>query len=167
MNSWYLVQTKSRQENLAKENLERQGYSVYLPIGHIRRRRRGKSYNETGPLFPLYIFIFLSDGVDDWGPIRSTIGVAKLVKFGQIPARIPDKLMQALKAREDASGIQMLPDRQYQVGDHVRISEGPFEGYEAVIFAKSARERTVLLLKVIENYVKLELNVQHLEPLSG
>ncbi len=165
MKYWYLIQAKPRQENRAKENLERQGYTVYLPIARIRRQRRGKVHSAFGPMFPMYLFIFLGDGIDDWGPIRSTAGVSKLVKFGQIPARVPGTLIDALKAREDASGIQVLPEKMYQVGDRVRISEGPFEGYEAVIFAKSARERTILLLKVIENYIKLELDSHHLESL--
>ena len=167
MKSWYLIQTKPRQEAAAEKNLERQGYTVYLPITLVRQRRRGKSSTEPGPMFPRYLFIYLGDGIDDWGPIRSTIGVLKLVRFGQIPARVPDKLISELRSREDARGIQILPARKYQIGDKVRISEGLFEGYEAIIHAKSARERTILLLKVIEKNVKVELNQKYLEPLTG
>lgn len=165
MKSWYLIQTKPRQEDLARYNLQRQGYTVYLPITLVRRRKRGKSYSAPGPMFPLYLFIQLNSGIDDWGPIRSTIGVARLVKFGQMPARVPDDLMSILKEREDTRGIQIIPERAYRQGESVRISEGPFEGYEAIVYAKSAKERIVLLLKVVENYIKIELNTRELEPL--
>ena len=32
MKSWYLIQAKPKSEQLAKENLERQGYETYLPL---------------------------------------------------------------------------------------------------------------------------------------
>jgi transcriptional antiterminator RfaH len=166
MKSWYLIQTKPRQETQAKYNLDKQGYTVYLPMTYIRRRKHGKSYTGPGPMFPLYLFIHLGSGTDDWGPIRSTIGVARLVRFGQLPARVPDRLITALKERDDHRGIQVLPDRTFQPGDRVRIAEGLFEGYEAVIHAKTAKERTVLLLKVLENHVKVELETGHLEALT-
>ena len=41
--SWYLIFTKPRQENLARENLERQGFTTYLPLTQQSRRRNGKS----------------------------------------------------------------------------------------------------------------------------
>lgn len=164
--SWYLIQTKPRQEHLACKNLERQAYQVYLPIISVRRRKRGKSYSAPGPMFPNYLFIQLNSGSDDWGPIRSTVGVSKLVKFGQIAAGVPDSLITLLKKREDGEGIQVLPEREYRVGDKVRIAEGSFEGYEAVIYAKTAKERTVLLLKAIENYLKIEVDERFLDLLT-
>lgn len=164
MKSWYLIQSKPRQETLARENLERQGYITYLPIARVKRLKRGRSVSEPGPMFPMYLFIYLGQGSDDWGPIRSTIGVAKLVKFGQIPASVPSRLVDMLRSREDESGIQILPTRDFQAGDRVRISEGPFEGYEAVIFSSSAKERTVLLLKIIEHHIRLEIDTAQLEP---
>jgi len=166
MHAWYLVQTKPRQELLAKNNLERQGYTVYLPLIQVKRRRRGKISHENGSMFPLYLFIHLREGTDNWAPVRSTLGVSKMVMFGQIPARVPDNLIEILKCRVDANGVQILPERKLNTGDHVRITEGPFEGYEAVIYAKTAGERTVLLLKAVENFLKVELDSHSIEPLD-
>lgn len=109
MKYWYLLQAKPRQANLAKLNLERQGYTVYLPLAPVRPKMRGKVTIESAPMFPLYLFIHLQEGTDDLGPIRSTISLARLVRFGQIPARISDKLILMLKNREDEKSIQRLP----------------------------------------------------------
>jgi len=163
MKSWYLLQAKPRQENLAKLNLERQGYTVYLPLAPVRRKKRGKQSIESAPMFPLYLFIYLQEGTDDWGPIRSTIGIARLVRFGQIPARIPDKLISLLKDREDENGLQRLPIKSVEPGDKVRINTGPFEGYEAIVQATSSRSRIVLLMKIIESYIKVEIDQDSLE----
>jgi transcriptional antiterminator RfaH len=148
---------------LAKENLQRQEYNVYLPLASIRHRKRGKSYYLPGPMFPLYLFVYLNDGIDDWGPIRSTIGVSKLVYFGKTPARVPSGLIETLRGREDAEGLQIMPDKNFNVGDRVLISQGMFEGYEAIIHAKSEQKRSLLLLSLIESFIKIELDRHSLD----
>ena len=163
MKAWYLIQSKPQQEQIAQEQLERQDYEIYLPLASMQRRKRGKTIRVIAPMFPRYLFINLSDKTDDWRPIRSTIGVSSLVRFGMQPAKVPDNLIDTLRKREDETGVQILPTKKYKIGEKVRVSEGPFEGYEAVIHAKSAKERVVLLMKVIEKFVKVELDTEHLE----
>ena len=163
MKAWYLIHSKPKQEQIAKEQLERQGYQTYLPMAYTYRRRRGRTVRVIAPMFPRYLFINLNDETDDWRPIRSTIGVANLVRFGIDAARVPDDLIDSLKSREDDTGIQVLPGKTFSVGDKVRVKEGVFEGYEAIIHAQNPRERVVLLMKVVERYIKVELDAMHLE----
>ena len=163
MKCWYLIHSKPQQENLARENLERQGYEIYLPLALLRRRRRGRPYSEPGPMFPRYLFIHLGAGIDDWGPIRSTMGVSTLVRFGQAPARVPDDLIQALKGKEDANGIQVLPYNLLKKGQKIRIAEGPFEGYEGLYEAQTGRDRVVILLKILEKQARLEIEQAKVE----
>jgi transcriptional antiterminator RfaH len=166
MKAWYLIHSKPRQEKLTEENLQRQGYSTYLPMTSVRRRKRGKTVSEVGPMFPRYLFIQLSEETDDWRPIRSTFGVSNLVRFGQIPARVPDELITTLKVREDDKGLCILPEREYQKGDNVRIAEGPFEGYEAIFQSKNAKDRVSLLVRVIEQSINISVDQGVIEPLS-
>ena len=77
MKAWYLIQSKPRQESIAQENLQRQGYDTYLPMAYLRRRQRGRFTTNTGPMFPRYLFIHLCSENDDWRPLRSTVGVSK------------------------------------------------------------------------------------------
>jgi len=165
MKCWYLIHSKPRQEKIARENLERQGYATYLPLAPIRRRRRGRTIRVVDAMFPRYLFIQLSDEIDDWRPIRSTIGVSSLVRFGNTPARIPDGLIDVLREREDAEGIQILSNPQFQQGDPVRIAEGPLEGYEGIFQCKTSNERVMLLLKIAEKSVCTQLNSDQIEPL--
>ena len=164
MKSWYLVYCKPQQERVAKDNLERQGYTVYLPSVAVRRRRKGKTVHIIEPLFPRYLFIYLSDQTDDWGPIRSTIGVSSLVRFGQIPAQIPVSLIKSLREREDSDGIQELPEQRFKFGDKVRIAEGVMEGFEAIFQCHKSNERVILLLKIAENTAKIEIESNQIEP---
>ena len=117
-------------------------------------------------MFPRYLFIQLSEKTDDWGPIRSTFGVSNLVRFGQLPARVPDYLISTIKVREDEAGLCILPEREYKKGDRVRIAEGPFEGYEATLYSRNSDDRIIVLLKIAENFVKVKLEQSLIEPLT-
>ncbi|NIM28459.1 MAG: transcription/translation regulatory transformer protein RfaH [Gammaproteobacteria bacterium] len=150
MKAWYLVYSKPQQERLALENLERQGYASYLPMIRNRRRIRGKYTSVIEPMFPRYLFVHLSDETDNWGPIRSTIGVANLVRFGARAARVPDSLIGAMLEREE-DGVQIVVAPQAEPGDRVRIVEGVMAGYEAIFQAKTGKERVVLLLQLAED----------------
>jgi len=162
--AWYLIHSKPRRERAALDNLERQGYRAYLPLARVHRRERGRLAARVEPLFPRYLFLRLSDRDEDWGPIRSTIGVSALVRFGATPARLPDAFVEALRAREDAGGVQELPWREIAAGERVRIVDGALAGLEAVFHARTGAERVVVLLQVAERLVRVELQAGAVEP---
>jgi transcriptional antiterminator RfaH len=166
MKSWYLIHTKPKSEQIAKENLERQEYEVYLPLILGRTKKRGKTVKAIQPMYPRYLFIYLSDKTDDWGPIRSTLGVSALIRFGMSPARVPDILISSLKNSENNQGIHELNTKPMSPGDKLLIVEGPFEGYEATLFSQKSDDRVIVLLKIAENFVKVKLNQSLIEPLS-
>lgn len=164
--SWYLVYTKPRQEAVAKTNLERQGYVIYLPMARHSRRRLGKYVETVEALFPRYLFIHLDQHTDNWRPIRSTLGVTTLVHFGMEPAPVPGGLVEAIQARDDG-GVQILSNAEYRPGDPLRIVEGPMMGYEGLFVAKSGRDRVIMLLELIDKQVRVEVDVLHLEAQSS
>ena len=163
MKSWYLIYCKARKEKVAQEHLERQGYEVYLPLILCRIKQRGRAKKTIQPMFPRYLFIHLSDQTDDWTPIRSTIGVSNLVKFGTNPAKIPKNLILKLKESEENKGFHDLPDIKLVPGDHLVIAEGPFEGYEATLLSQNPNERVTVMLKIAEKYIKIILDQSLIE----
>ena len=165
--SWYLIYTKPRQEALAQANLERQGYGVYLPKVRLMRRRRGRQEAVVEPLFPRYLFIHLDTQNDNWGPIRSTFGVASLVCFGAKPAQVPDELVAHLKAQEGQEGLHEWAEPKMEIGDRVRVAEGPLKGYEGILLAKTGQERVMLLLEMLGKEVRTHLSPSKIEPSDG
>jgi transcriptional antiterminator RfaH len=117
-------------------------------------------------MFPRYLFIHLNDQTDNWGPIRSTIGVSNLVRFGMQPARVPDDLIETLRGREDEEGIQLIEPRELQTGDRVRIVEGVMAGYEAIFEAKSGKERVSLLLGIANTTARVKVSRHDIEPVN-
>lgn len=162
--NWYLVYCKPRQESVAKRNLGRQGFDTYLPVARQRRRRLGRSQLVVEPMFPRYLFIRLDSQRDDWGPIRSTLGVTTLVRFGQLPAMVPDDLIDQLKQRDDDHGIHQLPDHRYQPGESLRIADGVMAGFEGVYLAQSGKDRVLVLLEILGQQARVELAEDTIEP---
>jgi transcriptional antiterminator RfaH len=154
---WRLIYTKPRQEMEAQRQLERQGYTTYLPIICRRIHRNGRQQETRGPLFPRYLFIYLTSGIDDWGPIRSTRGVSKLVKFGADAVSVPDDLIAEIQARAEDDGYHYEERMEFKRGDSVRISDGPFSGYEAIFQAHRSEERVLVLLDVIGQTTRVEV----------
>lgn len=166
MRAWYLIYSKPQRERLALENLERQGYLSYLPLIRNRRRRKGRYVSIIEPMFPRYLFVHLSDETDNWGPIRSTLGVANMVRFGMQAARVPDSLIEMMQER-DEEGVQTLAPPELEPGDQVLIVEGVMAGYEAIFQARTSKERVVLLLQLAQDRTaRIQVSAHDIEPAS-
>ncbi|MBW5802257.1 transcription/translation regulatory transformer protein RfaH [Coxiella endosymbiont of Ornithodoros amblus] len=153
---WYLIYTKPRQERIAKENLERQGYRIYLPFIQVNRRRSKCYQLVTEPLFPRYLFIFLNIDKDNWGPICSTRGVSALVRFGGIPAKVAPDFVQFLKNNETLAGAPAKVSL-FQKGQRVQIIDGIMAGYEGIFEMHSGAKRVTLLLNMLGKVTRVEV----------
>lgn len=89
MHQWYTVQSKPRQEAVAAEHLLRQGYETYLPQIRLKKHRRKQWVDVTEPLFLRYLFIKVDADQQSLAPVRSTVGVAGLVRFGHLLRPVP------------------------------------------------------------------------------
>lgn len=163
INLGILLYSKIKKEKIAQENLERQGYKTYLPLINYKTRRCSKPVVTIEPLFPRYLFIHLSQISDNWSPIRSTIGVSKIVSFDYIPAQVPDFFVSTLMKNENEEGVQCLPVCGYQSGEVVQIIDGPIEGYRGIFMAETSRERVIILLSMLNKQAKLTLPVNSIE----
>ena len=107
------VHTEVRQEALALTNLNRQGFECYVPMLRIKKLRRHKATLVEEPMFPRYLFIRLktSGSGQSWSPIRSTLGVSQLVRFGGQPAVVDSKLIEISWKVGLSPGRSSLPGR--------------------------------------------------------
>jgi len=160
---WYLVYTKPRQERVARTNLGRQGYEIYLPLMRQSLRRRGRRTTSVVPMFPRYLFIHLDQSTDNWGPIRSTLGVISLVRFSHTPTPVPDNLILVLRAREGVDGILQVAHRPLRRGSKVRILDGSLAGYEGIFLATSGHDRVVILLDILGKRTRTAIDAVSIE----
>ena len=157
--SWYVIQCKAKESFRAAEHLENQGFEIFHPSIQVERLRQKKLQWVQEPLFPYYLFIRLNDVTDNWRPIRSTRGVLKLVRFGDMPVSVSDELIDALRQHDAPEPLDLLKQ-----GDRVRIEEGPFKGLEAIYQCKKGEERVILLLNLLQKQQRLNLPVAAIRP---
>ena len=159
---WYAVHTKPRQEHRALLNLERQGYLCYLPLLIVEKIRQKRIVPTEEPLFPRYLFICLDSSMTgkSWGPIRSTLGVSRLVSFGHEPCRVDPGLIELLRSHDAARNE--APQRLFEKGDAVVIKEGPFAGIQAIYQMADGESRAMVLLEILSKPTSMKIDVASL-----
>lgn len=162
---WYALHSKPRKEDAVWKQVYELGYEVFFPRMRVNPvNPRARKYR---PYFPGYLFVHADlelAGLSTFQWIPHTTG---LVSFGGEPAPVPDNLIYAVKRRVEeiaAAGGEVFDD--LHKGDVVRISYGPFEGYEAIFDTRlPGTERVRVLLQFLSNrYVPVELEAGQLQP---
>jgi transcriptional antiterminator RfaH len=161
---WYLIHTKPLGEATARLNLERQGYETYVPRLAETTVRGGKVRDRVVALFPRYLFLHLNEGEQALAPVRSSTGVASVVRFGMRYAIVPDRIVNELRVREDNSGLHRLSKRPLMPGTEVSIRLGPFAGLEGVFEREAGTDRVLVLLQLLGQDVRVGIPAQSIVP---
>ena len=155
---WYVVHVKARQENVARENLARQGYSVYLPQIKALKRLRGRHQARMEPLFPRYLFLQPGSPDQSIAPVRSTLGVSGIVRFGHDPAVIQLDTLRGIRdfeVRQNAASDEDLSP--FRCDERVRVVDGPLAGLEGLI-TDIARDRVVVLMHLLGHDTRVRMS---------
>ena len=155
---WYVVYTKPRQETVALENLERQGYQAYLPRWKVPKRKNSVFKSLIEPFFPRYLFIYMDKTHDNWAPIRSTRGVSGIVRFAGQPKPVPDELISMLQKNENSELLQTVSEKSWKPGDEVEVEEGAFAGYRCIFLEARSMDRVRVLLDILGKQTRATLN---------
>lgn len=162
---WHVIHTKVKEEFRALENLQAQGFEVFLPTCQVQRKLQGKIKLATEPLFSRYLFIRLSDVSSNWFPIRSTRGVSQLLRFGALsePVVLPDLIIDCLKER--CTKEEPL-HKLFNSGEMLEITQGPFKGFigffEKLKTLPDGISRALLLVEVLGSTQRLHVELAQL-----
>jgi transcriptional antiterminator RfaH len=91
-----------------------------------------------------------------WGPIRSTIGVCRLVTFGYEPAKVDSELIEILRTHQSAAAQE--PVRLFQPGEQVQIKDGPFAGLHAIYQMGDGESRAMVLIEILSKPSQLTVS---------
>ncbi len=162
--SWFAVYTKPRQEHIALENLERQDFRCFLPMAINPYQRRSDKKLRIEPLFPRYLFLNAVADQQSLGPVRSTRGVATLVRFGMELACLPETVIKAIHNRcEPDSGLVRLDPVPAEPGDKVRVFDGPMAGLEGIFKERKGEKRALLLAMLLGTETSVEVDALMLQ----
>jgi len=165
--SWYVIHSKPRKENQVNAYLRAQGLETFYPTLHVQPVNPRAS--RIRPYFPRYLFVHADLDAVGVSVLQWVPGAIGLVSFGGQPVPVPAHAVHELKRRVAeirAAGGLVLDG--LQPGDAVRITQGPFAGYEAIFDARlSGAERVQVLLTMLGRLVKVQVNAGAIEKRRG
>jgi transcriptional antiterminator RfaH len=157
---WTCAQTAPQREAAAQHMLELAGYQVYLPRLRLIRPSRGRKIELRPPLFPSYLFVWITAG---WWAARWCPHVIRLLAAGDRPVHVSDVIVDGIRSREH-NGLVELPKRPaLKLGDRVRILQGPFVGHLALYAGQRPRERVEILLQLLGGEQRVTLAKNDIE----
>ncbi|WP_058911819.1 transcription/translation regulatory transformer protein RfaH [Entomohabitans teleogrylli] len=150
MQSWYLLYCKRGQLQRAREHLERQSVHCLTPMITLEKMVRGKRTEVSEPLFPNYMFVEFDPEKIHTTTVHSTRGVSHFVRFGAQPAMVPEAVIHQL---ENYPYDEVVDPQTPWPGDNVIITEGAFEGLQAIFTEPDGETRSLLLLNLLNKQV--------------
>ena len=157
--NWYLIYCKPRQEQRAQQQLANQGFDTFLPLITLPANPLKKpAVAKAEPLFPRYLFL-KADNLEFFSKIRSTRGVAGVVKFGQQLAYVAPDFIKQLMAQQIGLQQQLNQQLSLQAGDALHILSGPFASLNGVFSMADGTERSIVLINFLGQ--QLAVSVQN------
>jgi transcriptional antiterminator RfaH len=143
--TWYVVQSKPRQETLAAARVERLDVEVFLPKIRQEDTLFGKTRTVTKALFPGYFFALYCPSVNH-DAVRYAEGVVRVLGAGNCPVPIAVEIIAAIRDGLEPDGFIRLKPEVFQAGDKVTIEDGPFAGWMGRVEREWNDGRRVLIL---------------------
>ena len=147
-NQWFVIHTLSGQEQRVKESIEKRVKTeemgdyvkeVLVPMEKVAEVRSGKKTVTTRKLYPGYVFIdmiLLDENKrvieKPWYFVRDTQGIIGFVG-GERPTPTSREEIDVIKAQISDSEEREKPKVTFEVGETVKINDGPFLNFSGVI----------------------------------
>lgn len=182
MGSWLVINTKPNSEKTAQAALSAsyRNFDVYYPQMLRRISHAGRIRDVERPFLPRMIFVR-----DDGSQIRaicSAPGVSSVMRFGSEPAVLGDWVLDEIRKRETKAlrpekpsefgvyvdlEIRFQPElaRRFEIGEEVRVADGPFRGFNAIFEAQDDQRRAHVAIEIFGRANRVRLDLDQLEKL--
>ncbi len=142
---WYVVQAYSQYEMKVKrsliERIERAGLEeffgeILVPTEEVSEVRDGKRRTSERKFFPGYVLVEMEANDEAWHLVKSTPQVSGFIGgTSDKPFPLPQKEIDSILGRMKDGAESPRPRTLYNVGEGVRIIEGPFSDFNAIVEA--------------------------------
>jgi len=159
---WFAIWTRSRHEQVVREQLEQKQIQVFLPTITRWSRWKDRKKKVDWPLFPGYCFARFDP--DDVLPNLKCTGVVNIVSFDGKPAPIPESELDSIRTLV-GSELQYDPCPMIHEGMMVEVVHGPLRGVVGRLMRKDApKARLVLSVNLIGQAVSVEVDAADVKP---
>lgn len=139
---WYIIQVYSGFENKVKTALEERIASsahpekfgeVVLPTEQVVELVKGKRRESSRKFYPGYILVQMALDDETWYIVNNTAKVTGFLGGRDKPTPIPDKEAERILNRMEAGKLQPKPKFHFEVGDEIRVVDGPFNNFNGTV----------------------------------
>ena len=170
--SWYVVHTQSGYEKKVEHNLKTRIvsmgmqddiYEIVIPMEEVVEFKQGRKQTVQKKIFPGYLLVRCEMDDTTWSCIRNTPAVTGFVgqsQKGQKPTPLSKREVETfLSAKGDGQDApkRKAPKLEYEVGEGVRVKEGPFADFSGQVAEINADH---MKLKVLVNIFGRETLVE-------
>lgn len=140
---WYVVQAysgfeknvqKTLKERIVREEMDEYFGQILVPVEEVVDIKNGRKTISERKFFPGYVLVEMEMTDDSWHLVKSTPRVSGFIggtanRPMPISQREVDAILQQVK-----SGVEKpKPKVQFEVGQQVRVNEGPFADFNGVV----------------------------------
>jgi len=164
--NWYVIHTYSGYENKVRQNLmhrietmemQDQIFRVIVPTEEEIEIKNGQRRTVHKKVFPGYVLVQMRMNDNSWYVVRNTPGVTSFVGHGNRPTPLDDNEVKAIlkQMEEEAPKVRV----SYQVGQAIKITDGPFTDFEGIVDAiDHERGRVRVLVSFFGREAPVELD---------
>ncbi len=175
MSRWYIIHAYSGFENKVRDAIladaERMGLSalveqVEVPTETVTEVRRGKKVQTERKFFPGYVLAKLAMTDDVYHVVKNTPKVTGFLGPNGKPQAISDaEAARILNTKEEAAKApRQRIDVDYEIGDSVKVLEGPFASFNGIVeeldFDKA---RVKVSVSIFGRATPVDLDFEHVE----
>lgn len=148
---WYVIHTYSGYENKVLQTLEQKVKSmglenvinrILIPMEDEIDVKDGKKRTVKRKVFPGYVLIEMEVNDRSWYVVRNTPGVTGFVGSATKPIPLEPKEVERILGKQEVES-EPKTHISVEVGEEVRITEGPFENCIAIVTEVNEEKGTV------------------------
>jgi transcriptional antiterminator NusG len=140
---WYVIHAYSNFENQVKRSLEervkRAGLEqhfgkILVPTEEVLEMRMGQQRRSERKFFPGYVLVQMELNDETWHLVKEVPRVLGFIGgTPDKPAPISDQEAEAILSRVEEGAQKPRPKTLFEVGEVVRVVEGPFKDFNGVV----------------------------------
>jgi len=175
MSRWYIIHAYSGFENKVRDaimaeatrmGLEQLVESVEVPTETVTEVRRGKKVQSERKFFPGYVLAKLSMNDDVYHLVKNTPKVTGFLGSSGKPQPISEaEAARILNTKEEAASAPKTRIKvDYEIGDSVKVLEGPFASFNGIVEELDFdRSRVKVSVSIFGRATPVELEFEQVE----
>jgi transcription termination/antitermination protein NusG len=171
---WYVVHTYSGHEDKVRDNLRKavqaaalieQFGEVLVPKEEYVEMKDGKRKTSRRKTFPSYVMIEMDLSDETRHLVQNVPGVTGFIGPNKTPVALKDTDVRRMLGQMEQTKSKPAPTVHFRIGDHVRVGDGPFSGFNGVVDeVNSERGKIKVMVSIFGRQTPVELDFLQVQP---